>query len=256
MGVDNPDSGNPALDAGFSLDQLSQAFQSLLRQGDDPYSIPVVDGTDPLLDAANSSQSAIPGDIRGSEDAGDILHPGNPDEAVCPITPRSLVEVMLFVGRPDQQPISSAHLASLMRGVTAAEIDELVRDLNHFYVAADCPYTIESLAGGYRLSLRSEYARMRDALFGRVRPARLSPAAVDVLAIVAYNQPLTSEAVEQQRGTPSGAILSQLVRRQLLQLERPPESPRTPLYRTTPRFLKLFGLKNLEDLPKVAELER
>ena len=81
-------------------------------------------------------------------------------------------------------------------------------------------------------------------------------AAVEVLSLVAYNQPITSEKISALRGHPSGAIVSQLVRRQLLQMKRPKESPRTPVYHTTPRFLRLFGLEDLEDLPQAQEVEK
>ena len=96
---------------------------------------------------------------------------------------------------------------------------------------------------------------MRNRFYGRVREATLSQAAIDILALVAYNQPITNERVSRLRGHPSGSILAQLVRRQLLRIERPDEMPRTPIYHTTPRFLALFGLESLEELPRSQELE-
>ena len=103
--------------------------------------------------------------------------------------------------------------------------------------------------------IRSEFEKVRDRFYGPIREAKLSQAAVEVLALVAYNQPTTSEKISQLRGHPSGSILSQLVRRQLLRFEKPEKKPRTPVYHTTPRFLKLFGLSNLEELPKNQELD-
>jgi segregation and condensation protein B len=143
-----------------------------------------------------------------------------------------------------------------MRGVSVAEVDELIAELNAGYRAANCPYRIESVGDGYRMTLAETWLPMREALFGRVRPARLSPAAIDTLSIVAYNQPATAEQVEKLRGTPSGAILGQLVRRQFLRIERQAEKPRIALYRTTDRFLSLLGLESLDDLPKGLELEQ
>jgi segregation and condensation protein B len=72
---------------------------------------------------------------------------------------------------------------------------------------------------------------------------------------VAYNQPITSKRVSTLRGHPSGAILAQLVRRRLLQIERPKEKPRTPTYHTTERFLDLFNLDSLQDLPQSQDLD-
>lgn len=239
-----PEPPPAAPEAGLALDDLSQALQSLFTGGDDPYSIPATPDDDPLLAAANAVES-------------ELAAPAIPeDESNCELGPRTILEALLFVGTPENQPISSTQLASLMRGVSVAEVDELIADLNADYRAANCPYRIESVGDGYRMTLAEAWLPMREALFGRVRPARLSPAAIDTLSIVAYNQPATAEQVEKLRGTPSGAILSQLVRRQFLRIERQPEKPRVALYRTTDRFLTLLGLESLDDLPKGLELEQ
>ena len=87
-----------------------------------------------------------------------------------------------------------------------------------------------------------------------MREARLSLAAVDVLSIVAYRQPLTADEVSRLRDKPSGHILSQLVHRGLLRIERAAAPRRTAHYHTTDRFLELFGLSNLADLPQSEEL--
>jgi segregation and condensation protein B len=75
------------------------------------------------------------------------------------------------------------------------------------------------------------------------------------LSVVAYNEPLTADEVSRLRGAPSGAVLTQLVRRRLLRIERAETAPRTAHYRTTPRFLELFGLGCLADLPTSQELD-
>ncbi len=96
---------------------------------------------------------------------------------------------------------------------------------------------------------------MRDRVLGRSRQARLSQAAVETLAIVAYRQPISAEEVNRLRGVPSGGVLSHLVRRRLLCLERPAHAPRKAYYRTTERFLELFGLQSLADLPQSEEAQ-
>ena len=96
---------------------------------------------------------------------------------------------------------------------------------------------------------------MRDKFYGRVKEARLSPAAIEVLSVLAYNQPATVEQLNELRGSACGAALSTLVRRKLVHVERPAEGGE-PLYSTTERFLKLFGLENLGELPRSEELER
>lgn len=215
-------------DEGLSLEQLGETFASMIANGQDPYAEPA---------AAPTSADEDPHDP-------------------CPLSPRSILEAMLFVGHPSGEPLGSQQVADMMRGIRAAEIDELVRDLNHQYASLGCPYTIASEGAGYRLVLCEEFHRVRDKLHGRTRQARLSPAAIEVLAVVAYNEPLSSEDIARLRGKPSGHLLAQLVRRQLLRVERPQEKPRRPFYRTTPRFLELFGLASLEELPRSEEIER
>jgi segregation and condensation protein B len=176
--------------------------------------------------------------------------------AACEISPRSVVEAMLFVGRPDNRPVSARELAAAMRGVSPNEIDAAVQELNTVYDTDGAPYRIEQTNSGYRMVLREEFERMRDKFYGRVKEARLSPAALEVLSVLAYNQPATVDQLNELRGAPSGAALSTLVRRRLVKLERPDEAGAVPQYSTTARFLKLFGLESLEALPRSEELEK
>src|SRR5262249_2986752 len=127
---------------------------------------------------------------------------------------------------------------------------------NTQYTAHGCPYTIISDGPGYRLILRPEFNSLRERMLGRARAARLSPAAVEILALIAYNEPLTSSEVSQQRGTPSGHILRQLVRRRLLRLEKVGAKSGPAKYFTTPRFLEVFHLNSLTDLPRSDDLSR
>jgi segregation and condensation protein B len=245
--VDNPlsEASRQPDDAGLSLDRLNRAFAAMLGSGDDPYSAPPEADDDPIRSALileEREQLAPTG--RHASDAG------------CEINPRSILEAMLFVGTPDNQPLSARQIAGLMRGVRPAEIDDLVTELNHVYLATGRPYRIIDEGSGYRLALREQYETVRQKLQGRVKQAQLSPAAIEVLAIVAYNEPLTAEEVNRMRGTSSGSILSQLVRRELLRIDRSADQPRTPRYLTTERFLKLFGIKSLAELPQSVDLDR
>jgi segregation and condensation protein B len=186
----------------------------------------------------------------------DSLSPRSPLPAPCEIGPRTVVEAMLFVGRPDNGPISGRELAAAMRGVSPSEIDAAVSELNATYDSDGAPYRIEQNNGGYRLVLRDEFQRMRDKFYGRVKEARLSPAVLEVLSVLAYNQPTTADHLSELRGAPSGAALSTLVRRRLVKLERAGEAGKSPQYSTTERFLKLFGLESLDALPRAEELEK
>jgi segregation and condensation protein B len=234
-------------DEGLSLDELSQAYAQLLSRGSEPYDSPKTNADDESGEASATDRSApVEPAVELSEDADDG----------CELSPRTILEAMLFVGHPQNQPLTSREVAALMRGVRPAEIDELVRELNAAYDAEGCPYTIVSEGAGYRLTIRPQFAPLRDRFYGRTREAQLSQSAVDTLAIVAYNQPVTRDDVDRLRGRPSGGILAQLVRRELLRIERPEKRPKRPSYFTTERFLDVFGLDSLSDLPQSGEMER
>ena len=143
-----------------------------------------------------------------------------------------------------------------MRGVSPAEVDAAVAELNALYDADATPYRIDHSHGGYQLVLRGEFERMRDKFYGRVREAKLSPAAIEVLSIVAYNQPVSATQIDELRGSACGGALATLVRRRLLRLERSEDRGSAPCYRTTDRFLRLFGLESLSALPRSEELEK
>jgi segregation and condensation protein B len=108
------------------------------------------------------------------------------------------------------------------------------------------------------LALRSRFRTVLDNLAGRhQREARLSPAAIDVLSLVAYRQPATKQEVDNLRGADSGALLRQLVRRGLLAVvQRGDAEQREVSYGTTARFLELFHLRSLDDLPQTQDLQR
>jgi len=231
-------------DQGLSLDELSRAYAVLLRKGADPYpdSSLTLESPPAAEEALSLVDSRPPNRID--------------DEKTCAVTPKTILEAILFVGHPANEPLASERIAALMRGVTASEIDDLVSELNAQYAAEGCPYAIVSVDLGYQLALRPEFAALRDAFYRRVREARLSQSAIDVLAIVAYQQPIVQEEIDRLRGKPSGAILSQLVRRDLLVLNRPAEQQAKPVYRTSDRFLDLFDLDQLSDLPRSQEIDR
>jgi segregation and condensation protein B len=230
----------------LSLDQLGDAFAALLNAGDDPYAkaeVPIEE-----VDASDLAHADVLAET--VDDADDP----------CEITPRSIFEAMLFVGRPNNVPLTAREVAALMRGVRADEIEGLVDELNAAYDERGCPYRIAAVDAGYRLTLRDEFRAVRDQVLGRLREAKLSQAAIDVMAIVAYHQPVTSEDVAKLRGKPSGALLSQLVRRQLLRIDRdeetPPDRAAKPKFATTKKFLEFFGIDSIEELPRPQDIER
>lgn len=175
------------------------------------------------------------------------------------VTVRGVVEAMLFVGDKENRPLDAQQIADAIRDVSPAEVDTAVNQLNAAYERDEAPYRIEHSPGGYRLNLHKGMQRLSDRVHGRVRAARLSPQALETLSVVAYRQPISSEEIEALRGKGSSAALSQLVRRGLIEsaetLPDAEDDAGGPQYQTTDRFLRVFGLSEASQLPRVAELE-
>lgn len=172
------------------------------------------------------------------------------------VTPEAIIEGALFVGHPESKSISEQRLASLMRDVTPDEVVAMIEQLNQSYRESDQALRIVRDEQGYRMTIAPEVEQVRRSFLGKVREARLSQAAIEVLALVAYQPGVAMQKIQDQRGHESGPLLNQLVRRQLLRMERvKPEGGgrATQHYYPTERFLYLFGLESLEDLPQVEE---
>jgi segregation and condensation protein B len=245
-----PPSADPPFEPiqqGVSLEKLAEAFAQVMRVEHRPAEPPPDQSGEPAAGASGAVEAAPPTIDRPIEPA---LPVQTAEEDSCPISPRSILEAMLFVGNRTNEPLSASRAAELMRDVTADEIPPLVAELNRRYQAESAPYYIAGDGAGYRLVLRREFHPLR---YGRIREARLSQAAIDVLALVAYQQPITGEQIHRLRSRPSSHVLAHLVRRGLLRLERPEPNRRTPHYYTTDRFLRLFNLASLDDLPRSEE---
>ena len=226
---------------GISLGELTKAFAQAMGRPQEPPSQPAEE--EPPTEEASGEAA--------SKSISRTL-----DDDPCPIGPQSILEAMLFVGNQEGQPLPAARAAELMRGVEPEDVAELVDRLNRRYAVDGAPYQIVRDGGGFRLTLRKAFDGLRSRFYGRIREARLSQAAVDVLALVAYQQPLTSEQISRLRGKPSSQMLAQLVRRGLLRIRRMDNKRRTAQYHTTDRFLGLFGMETLDDLPRSEELDR
>ncbi len=136
--------------------------------------------------------------------------------------------------------------AELARGLgrPPEEVKRLLDELTARLADGELGVRLERVAGGVRLVVHPDHAEaVRRAL--RPRPPRLSRAALEVLAVVAYHQPVSKAEIDAARGKDSAAVLEGLLERGLI--EAVGKHPRR--YRTTPRFLELFGLESLDDLP-------
>jgi segregation and condensation protein B len=164
---------------------------------------------------------------------------------------RRLVEALILAS---PEPLSAARLAELVPRAKPAVIAELVEELNRDYAEADRAFEIWEVAGGYQLRTRPEFAPHVQQMYAQ-RPARLSRAALETLSIIAYRQPVTRAEVEHVRGVDVGPILRGLVERKLVRIAGHRDVPGRPiLYATTRRFLEVFGLSSLRDLPALRDL--
>lgn len=169
------------------------------------------------------------------------------------ISPRQILEALLFVGG---EPLTTRKLGNVLRGEFSAEFIESELDaLNRLYVAEGRPYEIRLGEGGYRLTLREDFERFRRKVFGLgPKEIKLSQEAIEVLALIAYHQPATIADIDQLGKPGCSAVVRQLVQRELVSVERNTERPQQAVYKTTPRFLSLFGIRSLAELPRLEQV--
>ncbi len=175
-------------------------------------------------------------------------------ESGTPLTPAQVIEAVLFVGGG---PLTARRLCSLLRGNFESDfIERTIDELNMQYSAEARPYEIRLGDGGYRLELRAEYERLRNRVYGAgPREVKLSQEVLEVLALVAYKQPITAEEIESHGKKNAGNVLRQLLRRELIAIQRGEHGPKDVQYHTTDRFLSLFGLGNLGELPQIDDID-
>jgi segregation and condensation protein B len=158
---------------------------------------------------------------------------------------------MLFVGG---HPLTASVACATVRGLTPERFQAAIEVLNRRYRDQWRPYVIEPRDDGYVLVLRAAYRNLRERLFGGPRVSRLTQSALDVLSVVAYRQPVSKAEIDALRGTDSGATLRQLVRFGLVAVQHRAEATgREVRYGTAPRFLQVFGLASLDELPRLGD---
>ena len=168
------------------------------------------------------------------------------------VTADQIVEALLFSG---DSPLSSTKIASALGAITGRDVSKIVDRLNARYDEMGMSFCIESIAGGYQMLTRPEYATYLQRLYRVRSDNRLSNAALETLAVVAYKQPALRADVEAIRGVACGEVLRTLMEKSLIKIVgRAEELGRPMLYGTTKRFLEIFGLRHINDLPAVPDL--
>jgi segregation and condensation protein B len=167
---------------------------------------------------------------------------------------RSRLEAILLLAR---EPLSLRKLAQSANLSDGTEARTLLTELRRCYDARGGAFNVEQLAGGYQLLTRPKFASWLRPLVPAEQEIRLSPPALETLAVVAYRQPVLRAEVEAIRGVACGELLRQLMDRDLLRIVGRSEELGRPLwYGTTKRFLHVFGLSNLDQLPMADQLRR
>jgi segregation and condensation protein B len=165
---------------------------------------------------------------------------------------RRIVEALVL---SCSEPISAAKLAEIIPYCDAGEVKDLVNELNTEYAEQDRSFEIWEVAGGFQIRTRAEFSGYLQKL-QKERALRLSQAALETLAIIAYRQPVTRAEIEDVRGVDVGATVKSLLERHLIRIAGQREVPGRPmLYGTTRRFLEIFGLESLKNLPTLRELD-
>ncbi len=163
-----------------------------------------------------------------------------------------VVEALLFAS---ERPVSIRQISGVLPEATTPDIKKALEDLENDYETMERSFVLKEVAEGYQFRTRSGYAPYVLQML-KSAPSRLSRAAMETLAIVAYKQPIMRQEIERLRGVDVGGILKTLLEKDLIKIMGRKNLPGRPLiYGTTKKFLEVFELKNLESLPKLKEIK-
>jgi segregation and condensation protein B len=166
---------------------------------------------------------------------------------------KQIIEALLFAS---DNPLTLQKLKEIMELETVTVVRNAIEELNQLYENSGSALTIVEVAGGYQIISRKEYAGYIQKLFRGRQASRLTQRGLETLAIIAYKQPITKNEIENIRGVNVDGVIKTLLERNLVTIEGREKAPGNPLlYGTTKYFLEYFGLKSLDDLPKLKEID-
>ncbi len=224
--------------------EFSEAAKSLGTEGTDE-----ADAVGSLNDFPGIAGSISPAENQPATDGDSPIEP----LPAARIQPARIIEAALFVGG---MPLTIKRLSGVLRDEFDRDfIERAIDELNLQYDDENRPYEIRLEEGGYRMALRPEFENVRNKSYGfGPKEVRLSQDALEVLALVAYRQPITKEEIEEAGKANPNGVLRQLLRREIIGLQRNGKSAKDVHYHTTPRFLQIFGLADLSELPRSEDL--
>ena len=151
------------------------------------------------------------------------------------------------------EPVENIRIAEAL-SLTPSEAKSLTQSVGDWLDESGCPLELKTLNDSYQLCTISKYSDIIRQVLDMRRNVPLSPAAMETLAVVAYNQPVTRSFVEQVRGVDSSSVMSLLVEKGLIEESGRLELPGRPIaYKTTLAFLRCFGISDLSELPQIKD---
>ncbi|MDY6971697.1 MAG: SMC-Scp complex subunit ScpB [Thermodesulfobacteriota bacterium] len=163
-----------------------------------------------------------------------------------------IIEALLFTS---EKPLNAHEINSWLSGETLADIRQALGNLKTQYDSMGRSFALKEVAQGYQFRTRPEYAPYILKMF-KTSPTRLSRAAMETLAIIAYKQPILRQEIERLRGVDVGGILKTLMEKGLIRIVGRKSLPGRPLiYGTTTRFLEVFDVKDIDSLPRMKEIK-
>jgi segregation and condensation protein B len=173
---------------------------------------------------------------------------------------KSIVESLIF---SSDEPLPEAEIVRTIKGIDGDDseisneiVNDIIDELNSEYEASGKSFKIIKIAGGYIFATKEEYSKYIGFLSSEKSKRKLSQAALETLAIIAYKQPITKPEIEAIRGVNSDYVITSLLEKNLITISGRAETIGRPLlYSTTKEFLIYFGLNSIQDLPKPREIE-
>ena len=194
------------------------------------------DGVSPREIAKVITAAAVPAQTQKAAADKAAAHLENPDEPVEPLDDHTLMMLRYA-------------------DVTEEDVNAIIQRLIQHYQESGRAFTLTERPTGYRITARPEFAPWVRQLFPEKKPSRLTPSALETLAIIAYRQPVTRSSIEAVRGVSVDGPMQTLLDRNVVRIAGRADLPGRPLlYETTDLFLDHFGIKSVDELPNAAEL--
>jgi segregation and condensation protein B len=166
---------------------------------------------------------------------------------------KRIIEALIFAA---DAPVPESRIRHVIEEIEPADIQRVVDELNAEYEQNRHAFKIVQIAGGFQLVTRPEFSNYVKLYYKGRTKSRLSRAALEALAIIAFKQPISRPEIDAIRGVNSDGVVKNLLERNLIHISgRSSAIGRALLYSTTPEFLRYFGINDIADLPKPREIE-